>query len=90
MVMKAKAVKTVPAGEFKTHCLKLMDQVQSTGVPLIITKRGEVVAHLVPPPKPSENAKIAPIRGAGKGYMKIAGDIISPASSEDDWDVFRE
>jgi prevent-host-death family protein len=90
MVMKAKAIKTVPAGEFKTHCLKLMDQVQSTGVPIVITKRGEVVAHLVPSPMSNKNAKIAPIRGAGKGYMKINGDIISPASSEDDWDVFRE
>jgi prevent-host-death family protein len=90
MVMKPAPPKSVPAGEFKTHCLKLMDQVRSSGVPIIITKRGQVVAHLVPSPKPNPGARIPPIRGAGKGYLKISGDIISPASSEEDWEIFRE
>lgn len=65
-------------------------QNRDCGVPPAITKSDEVAANLVPPPKPSDSANITPIRGAGKGYMKITGDIISPASPEDDWDVFRD
>jgi len=38
----------VPAGEFKAHCLQLMDEVAATGQPIIITKRGKPVAKLVP------------------------------------------
>ena len=40
--------RTIPAGEFKAKCLKLMDEVSETGVPIIITKRGRPVSRLVP------------------------------------------
>jgi len=90
MVMKAKAAKTIPAGEFKTHCLALMKSVYATGEPLVITNRGKVVAHMVPPPKPSSIPPIAPIRGAGKGYLRITGDILSPAAPADEWDALRD
>ena len=35
-------------GKFKATCLKLLDQVAATGEPVIITKRGKVLARLVP------------------------------------------
>lgn len=38
----------IPAGEFKAHCLQLMDEVAATGQSLVITKRGKPVAKLVP------------------------------------------
>ena len=41
------AMKTMGAGEFKARCLKVMDQVQRTREPLLITKRGKPVAKLV-------------------------------------------
>ena len=40
--------RTIPAGEFKAKCLKLMDEVNETGMPIIITKRGRPVSRLVP------------------------------------------
>ena len=40
--------RTIPAGDFKARCLKLMDEVNETGVPIIITKRGRPVSRLVP------------------------------------------
>lgn len=40
--------RTIPAGEFKAKCLKLMDEVNETGVPIVITKRGRPVSRLVP------------------------------------------
>src|SRR2546428_3184707 len=37
-----------PAGEFKAKCLEAMDEVASTGEPIIVTKRGRPVAQIVP------------------------------------------
>ena len=38
----------VSAVQFKATCLKLIDRVAETGEPVIITKRGKVLARLVP------------------------------------------
>lgn len=42
------AERTIKAGEFKAKCLRLLDEVAETGDTLVITKRGRVVARLVP------------------------------------------
>ena len=42
----------VPAGEFKTHCLALLDEVRHTREEIIVTKRGKPVAKLVPIGRP--------------------------------------
>jgi prevent-host-death family protein len=41
-------MKRVAAGEFKIHCLAVLDEVQSKRQPVLITKRGKPVAKLVP------------------------------------------
>jgi prevent-host-death family protein len=48
----AKSAKIVPAGEFKTRCLALLDEVSQTGKPLVVTKRGKPVARVVPVEEP--------------------------------------
>jgi len=40
--------RTMPAGEFKARCLRLMDEVKDTGISIVITKRGRPVSRLVP------------------------------------------
>lgn len=40
----------IGAGDFKARCLKLLDQVASSGKALVITKRGKPVAQVVPVP----------------------------------------
>jgi prevent-host-death family protein len=68
----------IPAAAFKAECLKLMDQVEKTRQPIIITKHGRPVAQLAPvPPGPRS------LFGYMKDTVKIVGDIVSPV--EDDW-----
>ena len=43
--------KMIPAGQFKNSCLKLMDEVQKEGIPLVVTKRGKPVVEVVPAPR---------------------------------------
>lgn len=75
---------TMRAGEFKARCLKIMDQVQKTREPLVITKRGKPVAKLVPAAKPGND-----IFGCLKGQVKIVGDIESPLVPPEDWEALR-
>jgi len=61
------------AGEFKTKCLHLLDEVQRSRKEILITKRGRPVARLVP----AEEIP-APLFGRMKGTIEICGDIIAP------------
>jgi prevent-host-death family protein len=74
----------VAAAEFKARCLKLMDEVQTTRRPVVITKRGKPVAKLVPV---EENEPRRPIFGCMKGTVTIHGDIIGPIDL--DWHAER-
>jgi len=44
----AKENETIPAGRFKQQCLALIDQVNRTKQPIVISKRGRPLAKLVP------------------------------------------
>jgi prevent-host-death family protein len=67
----------VKAGEFKAKCLELMDAVALTGATVVITKRGQPVARLVPVVDPS-----TPIFGFAKGAFEELGDILAPVATE--------
>ncbi|HYU12485.1 MAG TPA: type II toxin-antitoxin system Phd/YefM family antitoxin, partial [Stellaceae bacterium] len=67
----------VTAANFKTNCLRLMDEVAQRRTPLVITKRGKPVAKLVP----VDNQPID-LFGYMSGTIKICGDIISPIDEE--------
>jgi prevent-host-death family protein len=45
-------IKSVTVTEFKAHCLAFIRDVESGGGPLVLTRRGRVVARLVGPPGP--------------------------------------
>ena len=74
----------IGAGEFKAKCLQLMDEVNETGVELVITKRGKPVARLLP----AERPHISPF-GWMKGTGQILGDIVTsdPSDWSDDGDA---
>jgi len=67
---------TIAAGEFKSKCLNLLDQVAEQRETLIITKHGRPVAQLVPMPTQVD------IIGAMRGSVLYEGDIISPLENE--------
>jgi len=77
-------MKTIPAGQFKARCLRLMDEVRSTREPILITKKGRPVAKLVPAESQPED-----IFGCLKDEIKIVGDIESPIVPWEEWDALR-
>ena len=79
-------MKEIAISEFKAKCLAILDQGQKTKQPIRVTRRGRPIAE-VGPPKPIDNRDWI---GSMKGRMEILGDIVSPASEEDDWEVLRD
>jgi prevent-host-death family protein len=77
-------MKTISAREFKARCLTLMDDVQDTREPLLITKGGKPVAKLVPAEDASDD-----FLGRLKGIIEVVGDIESPIESADVWGSSR-
>src|SRR5262245_61184881 len=63
----------VNATEFKAKCLALLDEVDEKGSTITVTKRGRVVAALVPPKRKPRKSSM----GAWKGKVEIVGDIIN-------------
>ena len=68
--MKAKE-KVVNASEFKTKCLKILDELEPPGI--LIVKRGKPVARVIP----VSDQKPFHLVGSLKGRIKIKGNILS-------------
>lgn len=68
-----KKPRQIPAGEFKSKCLKLMDEVQASKTPLVVTKHGKPVVTIVP----FDDRRPFPF-GFMRGQIKIKGDIVAP------------
>lgn len=77
---------TISISEFKATCLKLIDQVKTTGMSIIVTKRGEPYALVTKPPAIEKTESWI---GKYKSSIKITGDIINPVVDESDWDVLK-
>jgi len=73
-------VKKMAAGQFKVHCLAVMDEVQAKKEAVLITKHGKPVAKLVPADESTDD-----IYGFLKGKIHITGDIVSPVLSLKEW-----
>jgi len=77
-------MKAMSAGKFKAQCLRVMDRVQATRVPVVITKRGKPVAKLVP-----ADESRSEVFDSLKGKIEILGDIVSPVVPPEDWEALK-
>ena len=85
-------METIPISKFKATCLSLLARVNKTGQPILITRRGEPVAQVVPPPPPT---KTGDWLGCMKGTARIVGDIVSPDPEDEelwtgDWENLKK
>ena len=73
-------MKKVSARSLKVNCLAIVDQVQATREPVLITKRGKPIAKLLP-----ADVNSGEIFNFFAGKGSITGDIVSPVLSLEDW-----
>jgi antitoxin (DNA-binding transcriptional repressor) of toxin-antitoxin stability system len=70
------------AGEFKARCLRVMEDVAKYRTPVVITKKGRVVAKLVPPDAPATD-----VFGCMAGTARIVGDVEAPVVPATTWEA---
>lgn len=76
-------MKKIPAGSFKARCLAVMNEIQSTREPVVVTKRGKPLVKVVPIEEQTNG-----LLGCMKGKIRIVGDIESPIPVE--WKVMKD
>lgn len=72
--------------KFKATCLAVLERVRKTGKPVLVTRRGEPVAQVVPPPPAASERGRA--FGSMAGTATELGDLVAPLG-EDDWEAAR-
>jgi prevent-host-death family protein len=77
-------MKQMRAGTFKARCLKVMNEIQATGEPVIVTKRGKPVVKVVPITPGKDD-----ILGSMAGEFEIVGDIESPVVPPSHWKIMK-
>jgi len=77
-------MKQIPTSEFGTQCLALINEVQATGEPVLVTEDGKPVVKLVPVETKDES-----IIGHMVGKAKIVGDIVSPTTPLEEWEALK-
>ena len=71
-------MKTIGVSQFKTHAVKILDQIAKTHEEIIITKHGKPVAQIIPYRNNSKN----PVPGKLADSLIFEKDIISPLENE--------
>jgi len=78
-------VKRMRASVCKARCLKVMNEVQATAEPVVVTKRGKPVVKVIP--AGTENSDLF---GFMVGRMEIVGDIESPVVPLKLWKILKK
>jgi prevent-host-death family protein len=74
---------SLPAAEFKTRCLELMDRVRETGIEYVVTKHGRPVAKLVPYVPDRRPKAFGALKGTVLKYERPFDPI------DADWDIHK-
>jgi prevent-host-death family protein len=79
-------MESITISEFKATCLAVLERVRRTGEPVLVTKRGEPIAEVVPASRPpTATRELGVLHGSGA----ITGDIVSPVGEGSDWEALR-
>jgi len=77
--------KRIGAAAFKANCLRILDEVERSGEPVTVTKRGRPVAEL----KPVQKRERRSIIGAMKGTVLRYDRPFDPAIEPEAWHANR-
>jgi antitoxin (DNA-binding transcriptional repressor) of toxin-antitoxin stability system len=86
MIMAATET-TVSATEFKAKCLALIDDMNRTKIPVVVTKRGKRVAEMRPAGADIDSDRS--LIGWMKGSVLRYDDPFSPAIDPSEWNALK-
>lgn len=71
----------IGAAAFKANCLRILDEVERSGEPVTVTKRGRPVAEVKPVEKRERRSIIGAMKGSVLRYDRPFDPVIDP----DEW-----
>ncbi len=77
------AMEELTISKFKATCLAVLEHVRTTGESVLITKRGEPVAEVVPVSRPRDGKRRL---GSLADRGRVVGDIVSPVVEPQEWE----
>ena len=77
-------MKTISAANFKTHCLRIIEDVHRRREAVIVTNKGKPVVKLTPADEPKRD-----VFGCMAGTAEITGDIEAPVVPTRTWKTDR-
>ena len=85
-VRKHPDIEEVSISQFKARCLAILARVKRTKKPILVLRKGEPIAQVMPPPPSSMPPSWL---GSFSSSGEILGDIISPASDPEEWEALH-
>lgn len=76
----------IAASDFKARCLALIDEVAATGSPVVISKRGRVVAELISYTGTADQCPQSTLLGT----VTFSDNIEQPLVPADNWNAVAE
>jgi len=76
----------ITISKLRAACSAVLATVRKTGKPVLVTRRGEPLAQILPVLTTKKHRKWV---GSFASTGKIVGDIVSPASDGDEWEALR-
>ncbi len=77
-------IEVMAISKFKATCLAVLKRVQRTGRPILVTRRGEPIAEVIPPRPPLPESGWL---GSMATEATVTGDILEPAVPGPEWEA---
>lgn len=77
-------MKTMAVSDFKSRALRVLDEVARTKEPVVVTRRGEPLAEVLP----FHGSDEKPLRGKLASTLVFEKDIVSPLG-QSEWDACK-
>ena len=71
------AERVISASDFKNQCAKVVDEVERNRTTVVVTRRGQPVAKLVP-----VDVETAPLFGFAENTVTTHGNVVEPVDVE--------
>ncbi len=79
-------IEVMAISKFKATCLAVLKRVRRTGRPILITRRGEPIAEVIPPRPPVRESGWL---GSMATHATVTGDIVDPLVPAAEWEALE-
>ena len=84
-MVQSDIMEEIQISKFKATCLAVLHRVRKTRNPVLVSRFGEPIAQVLPPPPSPEGEWL----GAMKKHGEIRADLVAPVTDPSEWEALR-